>query len=111
MKMVSKLALAAALTIGLAATPAMAQKKKKDDAQAAPALNVSEAFRKPAAAAEAALKASDWATADTQLAAAEAVAKNDDEKYYSAFMRLTIEIHKQSMPGIIAACDALIASP
>lgn len=111
MKMVSKLALAAALTIGLAASPAMAQKKKKDDAQAAPQLNVSEAFRKPAAAAETALKAGDWAGAETNLAAAEALAKNDDEKYYSAFMRLTIELHKQSLPGIIQATDALLASP
>lgn len=111
MKMVSKLALAAALTIGLAASPAMAQKKKKDDAPATPQLNVSDAFRKPAAAAETALKAGDWAGAETNLAAAEAIAKNDDEKYYTAFMRMTVELHKQSLPGIIQAADALIASP
>ncbi|MES2442567.1 MAG: tetratricopeptide repeat protein [Pseudomonadota bacterium] len=112
MKTVSTLALAAALTLGLAATPALAQKKKdKEQEQQGPTLKVSEAFRKPAAAAETALKAQDWATADTQLAAAEAVAVNDDEKYYAAFMRMSIEIHKQSMPGIIAAADALIASP
>lgn len=112
MKMVSTLALAAALTLGMAATPAAAQKKKKDDAaQQAPKLNVSEAFRKPAAAAETALKAGDWAGAETNLAAAEAVATNDDEKYYSAFMRMTIEIHKQSLPGVIKAADALLASP
>jgi tetratricopeptide (TPR) repeat protein len=111
MKMVSTLALAAALTLGMAATPALAQKNKKDAAQTTPALNVSEAFRKPAAAAETALKNSDWAGAETSLAAAEAVAKNDDEKYYAAFMRMRIELHKQSMPGIIAAADALIASP
>jgi len=112
MKTVSTLAIAAALTLGLAATPAMAQKKKKEEAtQGAPKLTVSEAFRKPAAAAETALKANDWATAETQLAAAEAVAANDDEKYYAAFMRLTIEIHKQSAPGVIKATDVLLANP
>lgn len=111
MKMVSKLALAAALTLGMAASPAMAQKKKKDDAQAGPTLNVSEAFRKPAGATETALKAGDWASAETNLAAAEALAKNDDEKYYVALMRMTIELHKQSLPGIAQAADILIANP
>lgn len=111
MRMVSTLALAAVLTMGLVATPAAAQKKKKEDPQAAPTLKVSKEFRTPAAAAENALKANDWATADTQLAAAEAVAANDDEKYYAAFMRMRIELHKQSLPGIIKAADALIANP
>ncbi len=109
MKIVSQLALAAALAMGMAATPALAQKKQEGAQQ--PKLNVSEAFRKPAAAVEAALKANDWAGAETNLAAAEAVAKNDDEKYYSSFMRLNIEIHKQSYQGIIQATDALIANP
>jgi len=111
MKKVSQLALAAVLTLGLAATPAMAQKKKKGEEQAAPALQISEAFRKPAAAAETALKAQDWANAEIQLAAAEAAAVNDDEKYYARFMRMTVELHKQSFPGIMQAADALIASP
>jgi tetratricopeptide (TPR) repeat protein len=110
MKKVSRLALAAVLTLGVVATPAAAQ-KKKDGEQEAPKLQISEAFRKPAAAAETALKAQDWATAETQLAAAEAVAANEDEKYYAAFMRMSIELHKQALPGIIKAADALIASP
>ena len=77
MKTVSTLALAAALSLGLAATPAMAQ-KKKDPEPAAPTLKVSKAFREPAAAAENAIRANDWATADTQLALDEADAVNED---------------------------------
>lgn len=112
MKMVSKLAVAAALSVGLMTTPALAQKKKKDEqAQGQPPLKVSEAFRKPAAAAETALKAQDWPTAERELAAAEAVAANEDEKFYAALMRLPIEIHKQSRPGIITAVDVLLANP
>jgi hypothetical protein len=67
MKFVSKLALAAALTLGASAVgsaPALAQKADK---AAEPQLKVSDAFRKAAVAAETALKAKDLATADTQL--------------------------------------------
>ena len=111
MKMVSTLALAAVLTLGVA-SPAMAQKRdKQEDPAAAPKLSVSAAFRKPAADAENALKAGDWAAAETALATAEGIAKNDDEKYYAAFMRMRIEVHKQSREGIIRAADALIANP
>jgi tetratricopeptide (TPR) repeat protein len=120
MKMVSKLALAAALTLAVA-SPAMAQKRgEQADPNAAPKLSVSAAFRKPAADAENALKMGDWATAETSLAAAEAIAKNDDEKYYAAFMRLRIEVHKSatrssddksSGEAIIRAADALISNP
>ncbi|MCW3849206.1 tetratricopeptide repeat protein [Sphingomonas sp. LB-2] len=111
MKMVSTLALAAVLTLGVA-SPAMAQKRgQQEDPNAAPKLTVSAAFRKPAADAEKAFNAGDIPGADTALAQAEAVAKNDDEKYFAAFLRLRIEVRKQNREGIIKAADALIANP
>jgi tetratricopeptide (TPR) repeat protein len=109
MTFVSKLALAAALTLGtsLSVAPAMAQKADKN----APQLKVSDEFRKPAAAADAAFKAKDYATADTQLAAAEAVAKNDDEKYYAASLRLQLELARNSEQGQMKALQVLIVNP
>lgn len=115
MKMVSMLALTV-FALGVAA-PAAAQRTKdrdKDKAAAAtqgPQLQVSAEFRKPAAAAETAIKARDWATAETQLVLAEAVAKNEDEKYFAATMRLQVEANTDDKEGTIAALDALIASP
>jgi tetratricopeptide (TPR) repeat protein len=111
MKMVSKLALAAVLTLGVVATPATAQKRGKDKEEAQPKFELSPAFRKAGAEVEAALKANDWAKAETALVTAEATAKNEDEKYFSAFWRMRVEIHKQNKPGIITAADMLIANP
>ena len=111
MKFVSKLALAAALTLGASAVgtaPALAQKAEKN---AEPQLKVSDEFRKPAAAAEAALKLKDVATTETQLTAAEAVAKNDDEKYYAAFLRLQLELEKKNEAGQVKALGILATSP
>ncbi|NIJ18636.1 tetratricopeptide (TPR) repeat protein [Sphingomonas naasensis] len=113
MTFVSKLALAAALTLGTSAlgtAPALAQKADKNQA-AGPQLKVSDAFRTPAAAAEAALKLKDIATADAQLTAAEAVAANDDEKYYSAFLRLQIELERKNEAGQIKALGILASNP
>ncbi|MEZ0243507.1 MAG: tetratricopeptide repeat protein [Sphingomonas sp.] len=111
MKMVSTLALAAVLTLGVA-SPAMAQKPPKPGtAPAAPKFELSAAFRKAGAAVETALNAGDWPGAETALVAAEGVAKNDDERYYTAFWRMRVEVHKQNRPGIIMAADALIANP
>jgi hypothetical protein len=109
MTFVSKLALAAALTLGgsLSAAPAMAQKADKN----APQLKVSDEFRKPAAAADAAFQAKDYATADAQLTAAEAVAKNDDEKYYAAALRLQVELARNNEQGQMKALQVLIVNP
>lgn len=106
MKMVSMVAIAAAMLS--VAAPAAAQRNKKP---AEPQLSVSAEFRTPAAAAETAIKASDWATAETQLSAAEAVAKNDDERYFAAAMRLPLEVNKKNNNGIARALDTLLASP
>lgn len=89
MKSMSQLALAAALTAGLATpaflAPAVAAKKE------APGPKFSPEFLKAAQPAQAAIQAKDWATAETQVAAAEAAAKNDDEKYTVAALRYDFE--------------------
>ena len=110
MKMVSTLALAAVLTLGVAA-PAEAQRKGKEATPAAPKFELSAAFRKAGAEVEKAINANDWAGAETALATAEGIAKNDDEKYYTSFWRMRIEVHKQNRPGVARAADALIANP
>lgn len=113
MTFVSKLAMAAVLTLGTTAltSPALAQKKDDKAQSAAPQLKVSDEFRKAAAAAEPAVTAKDWATADTSLTAAEAVAKNDDEKYYAAFLRLKLELGRNNEDGQLKAMSILIPNP
>jgi tetratricopeptide (TPR) repeat protein len=113
MKFVSKLAMATVLTLGtaLGASPALAQKADKNAAPAAPELKVSDAFRKPAAAAEAAFKLKDFATTDTQLTAAEAVAVNDDEKFFAASLRLQLELERKNEAGQMKALGVLAVNP
>jgi tetratricopeptide (TPR) repeat protein len=111
MTFVSKLALVAALTLGSAMGSAPALAQNADKANAAPELKVSDEFRKPAAAADVALKAKDLATADAQITAAEAIAKNDDEKYYSAYMRLLLELERKNEAGQMRALGILASNP
>ncbi len=112
MNFASKLALAAVLSLGTTAlTVAPAAAQKKDDKKADPnALKVSDEFRKPAGLAEAAVKAKDWATAEPQIAAAEAAAKNDDEKYYSSWLRLQLELSRGNEAAQIPALQTLSTS-
>lgn len=110
MTFVSKLAMAAVLTLGTSAlgtAPALAQKKEN----AGPSLKVSDEFRKAAAPAEAAVKAQSWATAEPSIAAVEAVAKTDDERYYATWMRLQLELARKNAVGQITALDALVRNP
>ena len=127
MKTISKLALAAVLAGGVAGTTvpvaAAAADKKKDDK--AGGLKLSPAVQKPAAEAQKAIAANDMATAETQLAAAEAAAATgtDDDKYIVAALRLDVERTKlrtaqQANPNapldqntLIKPLDALIANP
>lgn len=115
MSIVSKAALTAMLAMGgvavaATATPAAAvQSKKKGKEGEAPALKVGEEFRKAAMAAQTALQAGDTATADTQLAAAEALVKNDDEKFFAAQLRLPLEARKKNNAGMKSALDVLLA--
>ncbi len=127
MKTISKLALAAVLTTGVAGAalvqPAVAQKKKKDDK--APGLKLSPAVQKPAAEVQKATAANDLATAETQLTAAEAAAAagTDDDKYIVAALRLDLEQSKLKaqqtanpnapidQSTLIKPLDAMIANP
>lgn len=106
MTFVSKLAMAAALTLGagaLGSVPAAAQN--------APELKVSKEYQAAAALADAAVKANNIAAAETQIAATEALAKNEDERYYIALLRLQLETLKRNEAGQIVALDALAANP
>lgn len=114
MSLVSKLALAAAFSLGataITATPALAQKKNDKKEQAGPQLKISAEFRKVAAEAEAAVTAKDWAKADASVTASEGVAKNEDEKYYASFLRLRTELGRGNEDGQMKALADLIANP
>ena len=89
MKTLSTLALAAALAAGGGAVliqPALAAKKE----EAKPGLKLSPDFVKAAKPAQDALAAKTWAAAEPLVVAAEAVAKNDDEKYVAASLRFDL---------------------
>jgi hypothetical protein len=111
MKSVSKAALAAAFLMSapafIAASPAVAQKKKEE----AGGLKISEEFRKPAAEVQKLVEAKDWAGVKARVDALDALAKNDDEKYYAATFRLQASAATSDNPNIIRALDILIANP
>ncbi len=93
MKTMSKLALAAALSTGLApmvAAPATAAKKE----EAKPGYKLSPEVLKVAKPAQDAIAANDYATAETNVAAAEAAVKTDDDKYVTAALRYDLEQRK-----------------
>lgn len=110
MKSVSKVALSAAIVLGMpalfAAAPAAAQKKKEE---AAP-FKMSAEFRKAAVEAQEAAKGADVALEETKVAALEGVSANPDEKFFAAKMRYDLETKKKNNPGRGAALDTLIAS-
>lgn len=114
MQIISKAALAAALAMGtvaaVVATPAEAQRNKKGQ-DAGAQLKVGDEFRKAAVAAQTALQAKDYATAEQQLAAAEALIQNDDERFFAASLRLPIESQKSNNAGMKQALDVLVNSP
>jgi hypothetical protein len=126
MKTISKLALAAVLAGGVAGTipaePATAQKKKDEKAGG---LKLTPAVQKPAGEVQKAIAANDMATAETQLAAAEAAAAagTDDDKYIVAALRLDLERTKLrtaqaanpnapiDQTTLIKPLDTLLANP
>ncbi|WP_294190513.1 hypothetical protein [uncultured Sphingomonas sp.] len=109
MKRFTNALFAAALLAGGAslAVPAAiaAPKDKKADG---PALKLSKEVQAPAAAAQTALAANDFAAAETSIAQAEAAAKTDDERYISAALRLNLEAKKI---GANQGSDAALAVP
>lgn len=113
MKSVSKAALAAAFVMSapalLAASPALAQKKKEEEA--GPQIKLSEPFRKAAAEVETLLKAKDWAGAQPKLAGLDSLAQSDGEKYYAAVFRLQVASGLNDIPGTMTAIDTLLVNP
>lgn len=115
MKRISTAVLAAALVTGtVAAAPATAAKKEENPAALKPSPDV----LKAAQAAQAALTANDLATAEPAIVQAEAAAQNDDDKYISAALRLSLESRKLQAAGanadatrLAAPLDVLIANP
>ncbi|MEH3102017.1 hypothetical protein [Sphingomonas adhaesiva] len=97
----------------LAAQPAVAQ-KKNDKQQQGPQLKLSNEVRGPASQAQTALAAKDVATATPLVAAVEAAAKTEDEKYIAAALRLNLSAIQMDAGGstdaLIAPLDALIAN-
>lgn len=120
MKMVSKIALSAALVVGLngAAFVAPAIAKKKEEAPAAPSL--SKEARAAAVTAQTALAATpkDLAGAETALNTLDSVAKSDYEKYLASGLRLSLvnaqtkgQPDAQRVPLLIPILDAILANP
>jgi hypothetical protein len=123
MKIISHVALAAVLASGAVgltlSAPAAAQKKDKKEA----GLKLSPDVVKSAQPAQAALQAKDAATAEPLVAAAEAAAKTDDDRYIASVLRLQlaqikINAAQQANPNtradstaLVAPLDALIANP
>ena len=113
----SKIALAAALltgTSGIVAVPAFAQKDKP----AEPTFKFSSGeIVKAIGAAKTAVDAKDWAAAEPLVAQVEAQAKNDDDKYAAASLRLVLESNKAQAAGganktaLVGPYTALLANP
>ncbi|MBV9931408.1 MAG: hypothetical protein JO013_10755 [Alphaproteobacteria bacterium] len=113
MKLVSSLALAAAVAVGgVAVQPALAAPKKEEAKPAAPTRkwNISPEAKKPLQELEAAVKAKDPAAYATKLAAAQAVLKTNDDKYALAQLMLQHALDTNDVPGQIAALQAAVAS-
>ena len=113
MKAIGKLALATMLAggAGMALTPSMAKDKKAE----APKANYSPAFIKAAQPAQAALKV-DALQAEAAVAAAEAAATTDDDRYTAGLMRVQVEQARLKAPGadqqrLRAPLEALVANP
>ena len=115
MKLLPNVALTLMLSLGasaVVATPAIAQKNKKDDkAEAGPKLNASPAFGKAAQEVKKALDAKDFATAEAKLAIAEPLATTDDDRYFANIFRLNIASEKKDNAMLAKALDALIVNP
>lgn len=110
MKLISSLAVAAALAV--VAGPSFAQSK---DAAAAPAaaattIKISKGADKAIRALNAIVTANDAAGYPAALAAAQAVAQTNEDRYVIARAQLTHSLNAKDVPGQIAAVEAMLAS-
>jgi tetratricopeptide (TPR) repeat protein len=117
MKMVSTLAIAATvLTAGAAlSSPAFAQKKGKEQAQAAapaegPKRNYTKSAMKALQELQAAANAGDPTDFATKLAAAQAAAKNADDRYFIGQMQLTMAQKSSNDAALREAVTAVLNS-
>lgn len=109
MKLVSSLALAAALLSADFATPAFA-KEKPAATPASPLNDLSKEFRIPAAAVQKALQAKDYAAASAALPAAEAAATKPADKYYAGLFRYQVSVAMKDDKGATAGVQAMLMS-
>jgi tetratricopeptide (TPR) repeat protein len=112
MKSISTFAIAAALGGALIASPAFAQKKGEAAAQAPaqPGLKLSKAADKPIRALSAIVTAKDAAGYPAALAAAQAAAQTDEDRFVILRERLNHAINMQNVPDQIAAVEGMLAN-
>jgi tetratricopeptide (TPR) repeat protein len=123
MKTAFALAFSASAIVLAAAAPAAAQRaaqamQPKQKAQVAQPsatapqrkFNISKGAQKPLTELQAAVTANDTANLPARLAAAEAVAKNPDERYFVAQMRLNMAIAAKDRGAQRTAIDAILRS-
>jgi len=105
------LALALAVTSGAITTPAMAQKKEKQQKKgSAPKLNVSPDVIKSLQVAQAASQKQDFAAAKAALADAESKAKSNDDRYQIAAIKLNLSIESKDTALQSEAINAMLDS-
>ncbi|MCW3836871.1 hypothetical protein ACFQ1E_11655 [Sphingomonas canadensis] len=113
MKKLMMVALASAISIGVV-MPASAQKEDKKAKEKAPKetpLQVGDKFRKVAGDADKAITDKKYDVAAAKIGEAEALIKNDDEKYYWADMLLRLSLGNNDNVAQMRAIDVLVASP
>ena len=112
MKSMSKFALASALALGgaMVATPALAQKAAAEQQAPARKFNFTKSAQKALQDLQNAANAGDAATFPTALAAAQAAAKNSDDRYFIGQMQLTYGIKTGDKAVQSEAVNAILAS-
>jgi len=111
MKSMSRVAFAAALFAGVGglalSAPVAAQKKGKEEKGAG--LKLTPDVQKGAAAAQTALAAKDFPTAEAAIVQIEGAVQSDDDRYIAAALRLQLEANKMS--GVAGASDVALKAP
>jgi Flp pilus assembly protein TadD len=112
MKLVSRFALATALVLGggavLATSPAEA--KKKEEAPAQPAVQLSKEERAALLPLQTAITAKDWTAAQAALPAAEAGANTNEAKRFLGYMQLQVGVGINNETLQARGIDTLLAS-
>lgn len=109
MKTLINLALAAALSTGFVAAPALAQKGKEKEA-ASPLQNLSKEFRGAAGPIQKALQAKDYAAATAALPAVDAAATTPADKYYASLFRYQTAAGTKDEKSMTAGVEGMLAS-